>query len=244
MKLTNKNAVILAVVFFIIYSVFVIKVNYSVENYSDIIVATTFFFTLFTGFFITRQNDRYSNIIDTIAERDANFSFLYRVFGMVPRIQSEIREAIRNHYTKILESKDWAYNEFHPSNTITSITKSMSSLTAEEKEVIDGHSPFDGIWGAVQILQGSRKKIIALYEQGLVGFQWAIIYILALLLVVSFNLVPTTSLFVEVLKILFGTAVFISIVLLHQLDSLTLFGEHAGEQSARDIFSIIDEKVN
>jgi hypothetical protein len=242
MKFTTKNSVILTLVFLILYSLFVIKVNFSVANYSDIIIATTFFFTLFTGFFITRQNDRYKDIIDIISERDGLYSFLYRVYGFIPRVQNNIREIIRNHYMKIMESDDWAHNEFHPSDTITRIVKEMGSLTKDELKAIEGKSYYDGIWGAVLELQQNRKKIVSAYGEKLVGFQWAVVLVLAILLVVSFNLVPATSLFVQALKILFGTAVFISVILLKQLDDLILFGEHAGERSAKDIFRIIDEK--
>lgn len=242
MKFKTKNSIVFIFVFLTLYSIFVLNVNFSVASYSDIILATTFFFTLFTGFFITRQNDRYKDIIEVIAERDGLYSFLYRVYGFIPRVQGNIREIIRSHYAKILKSNDWAYNEFHPSDTITKITKEMGSLTDDELKVIEGKSYYDGIWDAILELQQNRKKIIAAYGEKLVGFQWAIIIVLALLLIVSFNLFPTTSLFLQFLKVLFGTAVFISVILLKQLDDLTLFGEHAGEHSAEDILRIIDEK--
>lgn len=238
----SRTAFFAVIVFVIVYSAFVFEVQLSVPDYSDIIVATTFFFTLFIGFFISRQNDRYSGITDIIAERDGIYSFLYRVYGLVPRVQNNLREIIRNHYQKILDSDDWAYNEFHASNTITRVTNEMGGLTAKETDSIDGHSYYDGIWDAIKELQQNRKKIIASYNERLAGFQWAIIYILGVLLAISFDFVPGSSLLVQVLKILFGTAVFISIILLKELDDLTLFGEHAGRESADDIFRIIGEK--
>jgi hypothetical protein len=242
MKKTSHASLIAVVIFIIAYSFFVFYVQIGVSDYSDIIVATTFFFTLFIGFFISRQNDRYSDITEIIAERDGLYSFLYRVYGLVPRVQNNLREIIRNHYQKILDSDDWAYNEFHPSDTISRITKEMGGLTKEEEDSIDGHSYYDGIWDAIKELQQNRKKIIASYGENLAGFQWTIIYVLGVLLAVAFDFVPGNSLLVQILKILFGTAVFISIVLLKELDDLTLFGEHAGEKSAQDIFRIIDEK--
>jgi hypothetical protein len=242
MKNTSRNSYLAVAIFIVAYSIFVLKVQLAVTDYSDIIVATTFFFTLFIGFFIQRQNDRYSDITDIIAERDGLYSFLYRVYGLVPRVQDNMREIIRTHYQRILDSDDWAYNEFHASNTISRIVSEMGGLTDEETKSIDGHSYYDGIWDAIKELQQNRKKIIASYHERLAGFQWAIIYVLGLLLAVSFDFVPANSLLVQVLKILFGTAVFISIVLLKELDDLTLFGEHAGKESADDIFRIIGEK--
>jgi hypothetical protein len=242
MEKTMRNSLLATFIFIVAYGLFVFTVKLTVTDYSDIIVATTFFFTLFIGFFISRQNDRYSDITEIIAERDGLYSFLYRVYGLVPRVQNNLREIIRRHYTKILESNDWAYNEFHASNTISRIVTEMGGLNAEETASIDGHSYYDGIWDAIKELQQNRKKIIAAYSERLAIFQWAIIYVLGILLAVSFDFVPANSFLVQILKILFGTAVFISIVLLKELDNLTLFGEHAGKESAEDIFRIIEEK--
>jgi hypothetical protein len=242
MEKSMKESLIAVFLFVVTYSLFVFNAQLNVTDYSDIIVATTFFFTLFMGFFIQRQNDRYSDITEIIAERDGLYSFLYRVYGLVPRVQNNLRDIIRNHYRRILDSDDWAYNEFHASDTISRVVAEMGGLNEQETQSIDGHSYYDGIWDAIKELQQNRKKIIAAYNERLAGFQWAIIYILAALLAVSFDFVPASSALVQALKILFGTAVFISIVLLKELDNLTLFGEHAGAESARDIFRIIDEK--
>ena len=91
-------------------------------------------------------------------------------------------------------------------------------------------------------LQLTRKKILNLYSEKLVMFQWSVIYILAVLLIVSFNFVPSSSPLIDFLKVCFGTAVFISIILLKQLDNLTLFGDTAGMNSVEDILRIINEK--
>lgn len=162
--------------------------------------------------------------------------------GLVPRIQNEVREIIRDHYTKILESKNPAYHVMNPSNTLTKMTEVLSSITEEES----GSPATSGAWGflfeVIADLQLLRKKTLNLYEEKLVAFQWAIVYILGLLLIISFNFVPSASLLIIILKIFFGAAVFISIILLRQLNNLTLFGESAGMQSVHDIFRIIDEK--
>jgi len=243
MKSHKTKNILLVLIFIILYSFFVFYVRSTVENYSDIIVGTTFFFTLFIGFFITRQNDRYSAINDQLTSTDGYFSYLYRVTGLVPRIQNEVREVVRDHYTKILESNNPAYHVMNPSNTLTKMTEVLSSITEEES----GSRPaVDGAWGflfeVISDLQLLRKKTLNLYEEKLVLFQWAIVYILAILLVVSFNFVPSSSILVMILKVFFGTSVFISIILLKQLNNLTLFGESAGMQSVHDIFRIIDEK--
>ena len=100
--------IVLILGFIALYSAFIffVDINIEFDIASELMVASVFFFALFSGFFIARQNDRYTRIIDIIAERDGLFSYLYRVFGVVPRMQSEMREIIKTHYTKILERKD------------------------------------------------------------------------------------------------------------------------------------------
>jgi hypothetical protein len=242
MSKNTRNSLLAVLFFVIVYSFFVIKVKISFDGYSDIIVGTTFFFTLFIGYFITRQNDRYSSISDQLTSNDGYFSYLYRITGLVPRIQKEVREIVRDHYNKIVKSNNLAYHVMNPSDTLTKMTATLASITEDES----GSPATGAAWGflfeVISDLQLTRKKILNLYSEKLVAFQWAVVYILAILLVVSFNFVPSTSTLIDFLKICFGTAVFISIILLKQLDELTLFGDTAGMNSVQDILRIIDEK--
>ncbi len=242
MKLNTKKLILATFIFIIMYSLFVIKVDFNVENYSDIIVATTFFFTLYTGFFMTRQNDRYSAVSDLIATTDGCFSYLYRATSMVPRIQNEVREIIRAHYTKILESGNWAYHIDNPSNTLTKITKTLASVTEEESKNPATTAAWGFFFEVVSNLQVLRKKTVSILSEKLVPLHWIIVYSLSLLLVLSFSLVPASSLFVEILQILFGTTVFMAILLLTQLDHLTIFDDNAAASTAKDVLHIIDEK--
>jgi len=229
--------------FIIIYSFFVFSSSPDVELdvANQLAVASVFFFALFSGFFISRQNDRYNKIIDVIAERDGLYSFFYRVFGMLPRVQAQMSRLIRDHYSKISDSANWAYNEFNPSTTISSMSKLMSSLTQDEKSQIAGYSPFDGIWQQILQLQQNRKKIIALSNLKLITFQWFIIYLFAALVIFTFLLLPSETMLVSFLKIIFGTSVFMVILLLKQLDNLSIFGKNFSKNVADDVIRILDE---
>ncbi len=235
--------ILLILLFIVLYSalVFYVKTDINLDITAQLTAASAFFFALFSGFFIARQNDRYTRIVDIIADRDGLFSYLYRVFGMVPRVQNEMREVIKNHYSQILKNNDWAYNEFHPSNTISNITKLMSSLTEDELKKIDGYSPFDGIWDTILQLQQIRKRIIAAYKERLLLFQWILIYVFGLLTIFSFYFVNTDSVLINTLKVVFGTAVFLVIILIKQLNDLSIFGKDFSINVANDVLRIVDE---
>jgi len=239
----NKSFILLTIVFILTFSAFVFlaKLDISIDLASQLAVASVFFFALFSGFFIARQNDRYNKIVDIIAERDGLYSTLYRVFMIFPRIQSEMRQIIKEHFTRILDNNDWAYNEFHPSTTITRLTKAMGSVTDEEADRVKNNNLFDGIWGAIQALQTNRKSIIATYSQRLLAFQWALIYVFAVLTVVSFHFLQADLFWVNILKIVFGTAVFMVVLLIKQLDDLSVFGKDFSSNIARDVLRILEE---
>lgn len=237
----------LVLLFVALYSAFVFGIDYTFEHYTEILGATVFFFALFAGFFISRQNDRYSKVSQAISETDGLFSYLYRISGLVPAIQTEVREIIRSHYEKIYETGNWAYHVLNPSSTITDLTRAFSRVNDEElKDLVEAPAmsgASEVIWDVLLELQLKRKRILILYNEKLLLFQWGIIYILGLLLVVSFNFIPTPEgMIVEIMKIIFATSVFLVIILLKQLNDLSLFGRGFSKRSAKDVFRILDEK--
>ncbi|MGA2418105.1 MAG: hypothetical protein ABSF55_02615 [Candidatus Staskawiczbacteria bacterium] len=239
----NKFLVVSLIIFLVVYSLYVFYFNLNIEDYSDIIVAVVFFFTLFSGFFITRQNDRYTSIAEEISNTDGDFSLLYRIAGVVPWAQDKIREVLRHHYTKILETNNWAYHILNPSTTITKVFDAYREVNDKNDDDAEKLSHFSDASGqALADVQVSRKKMIMLYQQKLLPLQWALVYILGALMVISFNFIPNHTLIVDLLKIFFGVAVLFVILLLKQLDDLSIFGKDFNKQTANDMLRIIDEK--
>lgn len=236
----NLFSLIFLLIFLVLYSAYVFTFDQNIDDYSDIIIATTFFFTLFAGFFVTRQNDRYKAIVDEISNTDGLFSLLYRVSGAVPGTQNKVRDALRDHYQKILENNNWAYHILNPSTTITKIFNAYSEVTDKDAEKL---SQFGDAFGeAFAGVQISRKRMIMLYEEKLLPLHWVLILILGILVAISFNFIPNHMLIVNILKIIFGLSVFFVVLLLKQLDDLTIFGNDFNKQTVGDIFRIIDEK--
>ncbi len=236
----NSFLVIALILFLIVYSLYVFYFNLNIDSYSDIIVAVTFFFTLFAGYFITRQNDRYTSIAEEISNTDGTFSLLYRISGAVPSVQKKVRETLQKHYQKILDNNNWAYHILNPSTTITYIFNAYNGAKGSDAEKIGQFG--DAFGGGFLQIQISRKKMIMLYNEKLLKLHWALIYILAGLMVVSFNFIPNHSFIVDVLKIFFGVAVLFVIILLKQLDDLSIFGKNFNKETADDMLRIIEEK--
>lgn len=227
--------------FIILYSLFVGLVEITIQGYSEIIVASVFSFTFFSGFFIARQNDRYSEMLKVISASDGLFSHLYRISSLMPRVQDKVREIIRQHYEKIAKSNNWAYHTLNPSTTITMLTRAFGKISEEEFSPVVS-TTYTEIWTDLSELQKLRKKTIILYHQKLLPLQWTLIYILGGLLIFSFDLIQASSIIIQVSKVIFGIAVFLAIILLKQLDELAIFGKDFSKKTAYDIFRILEEK--
>ncbi|PIS17482.1 MAG: hypothetical protein COT59_00485 [Candidatus Nealsonbacteria bacterium CG09_land_8_20_14_0_10_42_14] len=117
----------------------------------------------------------------------------------------------------------------------------MGSVTDDEASLVKNNNLFDGIWGAIQALQANRKSIIAAYQQRLILFQWILIYIFAGLTIISFHFLQTDLFWVNILKIIFGTSVFLIVLLIKQLDNLSIFGKEFSRNIARDVLRILEE---
>ncbi len=237
----------LVIIFVALYSLFVFYFEYTFEHYAEILAATVFFFALFTGFFIARQNDRHNQVYEAIAESDGLFSYLYRTSGLIPKIQDEVRKVIREHYQKVIDSGNWAYHCFNPSTTLTDLTNAFAKVNDEENKELAEAPAYSGasevIFDVLHELQLKRKKMIILYKERLLLFQWLIVYVLGFLLVISFNFIPTPEgILIDVLKIIFATAVFMVVILLKQLNDLSLFGKDFAKKTAKDVIRIIEEK--
>jgi hypothetical protein len=84
--------------------------------------------------------------------------------------------------------------------------------------------------------------MIMLYHEKLLPIQWALILILGFLTAISFNFIPSYIFGINIFKIIFGVAVLFIILLLKQLDELSIFGRDFNKRTANDILRIIEEK--
>lgn len=84
--------------------------------------------------------------------------------------------------------------------------------------------------------------MVMLYDEKLLPLQWALVLILGTLMIISFNFIPNHTFVIDVLKVVFGIAVLFVILLLKQLDELSIFGKDFNKKTANDILRIIEEK--
>jgi len=205
---------------------------------------STFTFTIFAGFFISRQGKRHSSIRKQITTFDGHMSAMYRNFGYLSLTsQKEAQQIIKKHYTTILKNKAWDWHFLNKSNTITNIHLILSESFLKKKLAGAQNFALLQIMVSLRELQLVRKNMVGLHQERIPVFEWILLILLATTIIVSISFIPSAELVINAsLKGIFSTAVIIVLVMLHELDKLRLFETTLGEQSAKDILDIFKGK--
>lgn len=232
------------IIFLGLFSLYYISPLYSIESFQVFLTISTFLFATFTGFFISRQGKRYSNIRDKITSFDGEMSGMFRQFGHLgPEVQKRVREIIKSHYELIIENKSWDYHFVNKSNTLTRINELVDEVTGDRSLKSLMNLSLREILTSLQRLQVVRKKMIALHEERVPVFNWIIITLISLILFVTLSAIPSQRMILEsVLKAAFSTSIISVLILLYRLDKLRLFSEVTGIESARDVLNIFSGK--
>ena len=214
------------------------------ESIKVIITVVSFLFAIFAGFFIARQAKRYTLIRHEIAIFDGEMSSLYRTFGHLgKKIQDKMGEIAKKHYRIIKKKHRWDHHFTHKSTTLTNIHHLLEESPCKVACNMLQNWSLRSIYNSLESLQVSRKQMINLYLERIPTFQWMLIYLLAIILLITITFLPTMQpVFSALLKGALGTAVVFVIVLLHEFDNLHFFEGRIGENSAQDVLDIIAGK--
>ncbi len=209
-----------------------------------ILTVSTFLFAIFAGFFIARQGSRYTQIRQEIANFDGEMSALYRAFRHLnPEIHKKLASIIEKHYKTLLKKKSWDHYFTHKSTTLSEIHELLFKDPCKKSCDIVQNWALRSIFNSLEQIQISRKQMINLHLERIPKFEWILIIVLGMILLITISFVPATHGFLTVLlKAAFGTSVIVVLILLYQFDKLRFFEGQIGEKSARDVLDIIKGK--
>ncbi|MBU2103617.1 hypothetical protein KKD81_00110 [Patescibacteria group bacterium] len=208
------------------------------------VTISTFFFSIFTGFFISRQGARYTKIREAISSFDGKLSSTYRAAGNISaEVQEKIGAIIRAHYVVMLEQKQWDYHFIKKSNTISSSHQVLEEMVGSLKMESLRNQAIGRVLNGLADCQVLRKNMIMLYQERIPPFQWFLILFFLLMLVLAISAIPSTGLLLgSILKAAFIVSLISVVVILRNLENFHLFEEFIGERSAQDVIDIIDHK--
>jgi amino acid transporter len=204
---------------------------------------STFLFALFTGFFISRQAGRYGEIRKLTANFDGIMSSIYRTFGHFgTQAQQKAGEIIKNHYQMIVKD-GWDYPFTHKTSTLTDLHHLIENTVKRKGTGGVKAAATTRMISGLHDAQKTRKNMVALREERIPNFQWVLIYILTIILILTVSAIPSAYLLLgSIIKAAFIMSIFVVIVLLKKLDELKLFAGNIREHSAQDVVDIIEDK--
>ncbi|MFC1640702.1 hypothetical protein ACFL2D_01485 [Patescibacteria group bacterium] len=209
------------------------------ESFSVFLSISTFIFSIFIGFMISRQGKRYSEIRSESSKFDGEMSAIYRDLGHLgKKPQEKGKEIIKNHYTKILK-EGWDYHLTHKSSTITDMHEFLDKIVGKRALAPIENIAVLRVMVSLERLQAIRKDLIALSDERIPMFQWMIIYVLVAVLFLTLSMIPAEGFVIgAILKSAFGSAVIFIVILLHSFENLRFFNHSVREQSAQDVLNI------
>lgn len=228
---------------FVIFPIFFYAVPFQPRIDDKIfLTATTFFFSILAGFFISRQGNRYSAIRDKMTTFDGSMSFIYRSLGHFGKLeQKEGGVILKNYYSPILKKRLWDYPFTHKITTLTDLHALFDKLADGKKNITSiQNSALSQAMVALRESQMVRKNIVALKEERVPVAQWILMSFLGALLIVTLSAIPSyADVVVSLFKGAFAGITIFILIILRQLDRLEFFEGVMGENSANDVLNII-----
>jgi len=239
------NNFYLFIIFLVLTGVFYfVPIDVNADSSTIFLTVSTFIFAILAGFFISRQNNRYNNIRNTVSNFDGNISAIYRSFETLSKkAQKEAGQIIKKHYKKILDTGKWNYHFLNKSTTITDLGNLLTKTGGNKNLPSVQNETASNMIASMDNLQVSRKMMVSLHVERMPAGEWVLVIFLALLLLISLLLIPSTGVIIDsIMKGIFGALIIQIMLLLYELDTLKLFESTLGFSSAKDIINIIEGK--
>jgi hypothetical protein len=220
-------------------------IPFGAENTDKVFITiTTFFFSIFTGFFISRQGARYTKLREIISTFDGKLSSVYRASQNVsPLVHARCGEIIKAHYQVMVDQKSWNYHFLNKSSTISSIHDLLEEQVGSSKQESLRNQAVGRMLTGLSDCQVLRKNMVMLFQERIAGFQWFLIIFFVLILLLAVSVIPSVFFLLgAVLKAAYVVAITSVVIILWNLDNLHLFEGFIGENSAKDVIEIIESK--
>lgn len=205
---------------------------------------STFLYSIFTGFFISRQAARFNKVRETVTRFDGVMSNIYRTSIHVSKeLQDEVGKVIENHYKRIFETKQWDYHFKHKSTTITSLHALLEEKVDDESVTKVSNQALGSIIKGLGAAQDIRKSMVALSRERIPSEQWILIVFFVVMLIGTVSTLASVGLFFpSILKAAFVVTVLSVMYILYRLNNLIYTEDIMGADSAQDVLDIIANK--
>ena len=202
---------------------------------------STFLYSIFTGFFISRQASRFNKVRETVTKFDGLMSNLYRTSGHVSAdLQKDIGQVIKSHYDKIFKTKRWDYHFENKSTTLSSIHKLLDEHVKDDAVTKLSNQSIGAMVKGLGTAQDVRKSMLALNRERVPFEQWILIMFFAAMLIGTVSTMDSVGVWwPAILKAAFVVSVVSVLYILNRLNNLAFTEDLMGSESARDVLDIV-----
>ncbi len=224
----------IALIIFAIASVF-IQPRVQVQGIENIITISTFLFAILAGFFMSRMNSRYDNIREFVAKEDALWLALYedsKMYGK--KFTGKIRELIDKYYIVAYDFIE--FNDYYKHNA-----KYFLAIYDELKKIKKNRAEgsFQTILDTLEQIEENRNQNSVLLQEKVTAGQWAILVLLAAVVIFSVYYTKTADLFSHVTITLLSTVLVLVVLVLRDLQNQRLGGAWMLVESGEELFEVI-----
>ncbi len=214
---------------------FIIPRSIFITAMSEILLFSTFVFTILVGFYIGSSLSNYLRLQRLVAEETANLVALYDICKIINiKISEELKEAIDTYLInsfdfELIDSTTNTEKEFNKLFFITNKIKNKETpifclLLSTRYNLLNIRQEFDMC----------SRKIISLFE-------WVILIILATLNLIFIYSMGDPTLISYFITIVFGFTIIFILMLLHLLDNNTLSEEKMSFLIYQTVFQKLDK---
>ena len=204
-------------------------------RFDSILTISTFLFAILAGFYTSRLGSRYDSIRQLVAVEDASIFCFYqtaKIFG--PVFTKKVRDAIDRYYIASYDHtlSDYAYKDSAPYySKLWDVTRDLPHK--------DPSSAYQMLITHLTDIEKSRNTSAATSKERLGWGEWAILLILATIILSSLFLMREPALYSWVVTILFGTALILVLLIIRDLQNLMFGGGSLLEESGQEVLEFM-----
>lgn len=226
-----------AIAFVIFTAIALLSPGYGSTRETELILTvSTFLFAIIAGFFIARMNSRYDKIREVVSEEDSIMLSIFRTsqfFGKA--FVNKVRELIDTYYITAL---DYDLGNYHK-QTESVIKTIYSELNKLKMKGIKSQLAVDEMLDLLSSVEEKRNESSVMATEKLKMGQWAVLDILAGIIVFTVFYTKLPEFYSIVTTVLLSTILVLVILILRDLQNLRLGGEILLVESAEQVFEFM-----
>tara|TARA_Y100000310_G_C20676511_1_gene813393 strand:+ start:1337 stop:2197 length:861 start_codon:yes stop_codon:yes gene_type:complete len=225
----SKGGVIAFFVFLI--ATYIIPTGFNIEGIDIILTISTFLFAIYSGFFMSRLNDRYEDIEGYYTSEDAKLlSFSRDSLSISKKLGNKVKEILDEYYILVFDLYD---TERYYKGTAKAFVRLYDMLSTVNKKKLT-EEPFDDMYVLLSEIEENRNKAAEELSKEISKGQWASLIVLGSTIIVSIFLLRTDAIIFLILSALFSSVVIIILLTMRDLENLKLGGHSIAQESAHD----------